>query len=193
MSDKGGQRGEEEKRAGTNGETGSREKEARPSVPAAESAGIPSSGETSEAVRESGDAALRERLREELEPLRFDAVEQVVRRTHPRTFGQRLRAWWNKELEIPVVPGGAAVAMVLFLFGIQQAASPHKRNEAAAGTRQLVEAGGSMYWKDQLEKAVPSAEKPPTSAGDEDESAVREGGWSERGIARAGMEIENKG
>ncbi|MDF2719401.1 MAG: hypothetical protein K0R28_6326, partial [Paenibacillus sp.] len=47
---------------------------------------------------------VKARLDEELRDLRFQGAANVLARTHPRTWAERIRAIWNKEIEIPVVP-----------------------------------------------------------------------------------------
>jgi len=124
---------------------------------------------TGHAVRDSRNEQVKARLAEELGELHFMSHAQVLERTHPRTWPERLRALWNKELEIPVAPGGALVAMALLVFGWYQSDAPKPHN-ALWSKRQLVESGGSTYWKDQLDKvAPPSAEE--TEAGEEQEAS----------------------
>ncbi|TNJ54506.1 hypothetical protein FE784_39900 [Paenibacillus hemerocallicola] len=100
---------------------------------------------------------VKARLDEELRDLRFQGAANVLARTHPRTWAERIRAIWNKEIEIPVVPSGAAVAVLLLMLAIQQTANPDPE-QAAPRNRQLVEAGGNTYWKDEFERAVANAE-----------------------------------
>lgn len=96
---------------------------------------------------------IKERLDEELQGVSFQGQRVVLARTHPRTWTDRLRAVWNAELEIPLVPaGGAAVLLLVCVMtfwsgGEKQSASPTRRGE-------LVEAGGNVYWKEDWEKAV---------------------------------------
>jgi hypothetical protein len=103
--------------------------------------------------------SMNKRLREELDGLRFGGQEDVVRRTHPRSWRDRLRALWNKELEIPVVPLGLSFAVILAVVAASQLRSPEDDGDAASGeARQLIEVGGNTYWKDDYERAVASIE-----------------------------------
>ncbi|MDF2715818.1 MAG: hypothetical protein K0R28_2743 [Paenibacillus sp.] len=100
---------------------------------------------------------VKARLDEELRDLNFQGAANVLARTHPHTRAERIRAVWNKEIEIPVVPSGVAVIVLLLMLAIQQTANPDTE-QAAARNRQLVEAGGNTYWKDEFERAVANAE-----------------------------------
>ncbi|WP_078592850.1 hypothetical protein [Evansella clarkii] len=86
-------------------------------------------------------------LVEELEQYNFTAAGKVTARTHPRSFREKLDRLWNKEINIPLVPVGAA----LFLF--LSAGSMFVISETAPdGQRELIEKGGSIYWSDLLER-----------------------------------------
>lgn len=101
--------------------------------------------------------AAKRRLEAELSGLRFDGADKVMARAFPRSWPERIRAIWNMEIEIPVVPGGTALAVLLLLFAGYQANGPNRGNDGLEG-RQLVEAGGSTYWKDEFDKAVANAQ-----------------------------------
>ncbi|MFB9275693.1 hypothetical protein [Cohnella cellulosilytica] len=100
---------------------------------------------------------MNKRLREELDELRFGGQEDVLRRTHPRSWRDRLLALWNKELEVPVVPLGLSFAVLLAVVAASQLRGPDDGDDASTG-RQLVEVGGNTYWKDDYERAVASIE-----------------------------------
>jgi hypothetical protein len=86
-------------------------------------------------------------LEEELAQYKFTAGEKVTARTHPKFFREKLDRLWNKEINIPLVPVGAA----LFLF--LSAGSAFIISEAEPdGHRELVEKGGNIYWSDLLER-----------------------------------------
>lgn len=57
--------------------------------------------------------AIKQLLDEELQSIHFEGHERVLKMTHPPTFGARLLAFWNKEIEIPVKPIGAIGAIIL--------------------------------------------------------------------------------
>jgi hypothetical protein len=85
--------------------------------------------------------------------LQFDKTALVLERTHPKTLKARIAAFWNKEIaDVPVVPLGAAAAILLTLSAVHI----NKQDPQKDGfqKRQLVEAGGNTYWKDEYEKAV---------------------------------------
>ncbi len=102
--------------------------------------------------------SMNKRLREELEELRFGGQEDVVRRTHPRSWSDRLLALWNKELELPIVPLGLSLVILLAVAAASQLRSSDDGSEAADNRRELVEVGGNTYWKDDYEKAVAAIE-----------------------------------
>jgi len=102
--------------------------------------------------------SMNKRLQEELGGLRFGGQENVLRRTHPQTWRDRLLALWNKELELPVVPLGLSFVVLLAVAAASQLRSSDDGSEAADNRRELVEVGGNTYWKDDYEKAVASIE-----------------------------------
>ncbi|QTH41465.1 hypothetical protein J4772_28600 [Cohnella sp. LGH] len=102
---------------------------------------------------------MNKRLREELEELRFGGQEDVVRRTHPRSWSDRLLALWNMELELPIVPLGLSFVILLAVAAASQLRSfSDDGSEAADNRRELVEVGGNTYWKDDYERAVAAIE-----------------------------------
>ncbi|CAM3911401.1 hypothetical protein COLU111180_13985 [Cohnella lubricantis] len=105
---------------------------------------------------------IRDRLDEELGDLRFLRSAEVLDRTHPRSLPAKLRALWNYEFELPLLPIGASFAVLLaILFVAQLQENTDNRQRAAVmprAERQLVEAGGNTYWKDEYEKAVRGVE-----------------------------------
>jgi len=103
---------------------------------------------------------IKKRLDEELGGLRFGGQEETVRRTHPRSWRDRLRTFWNKDIEIPLLPLGASLAVILAVAAIYQLsdAKNDSGDSAQQDERQLIEAGGNTYWKDDYERAVASIE-----------------------------------
>ncbi|WP_342438671.1 hypothetical protein NSS79_06025 [Paenibacillus sp. FSL L8-0436] len=100
---------------------------------------------------------IKQRLDEELLPVTFTGHEQVLRQTHPPAGRARLLALWNKELEIPLKAVGACTAILV--TGALLLYSPHTGTETQQavqqpGQRELIKAGGNMYWKDIYERAV---------------------------------------
>ncbi len=99
---------------------------------------------------------IHRRLKDELSEVYFDQTDLVLQRTHPRTWGQRIRMLWNREIELPLVPIGLAAAFLIGIAIFQQGADPQQGDPLTP--RQMVEAGGNIYWADAYEKAVSSRE-----------------------------------
>ncbi|MCQ6561075.1 hypothetical protein [Paenibacillus mendelii] len=97
---------------------------------------------------------MKSRLDEELDGITFTGHAQVRNRTHPRTWRDRLSAFWNKELELPLVPIGAAAALLLFWGVSQQPEDSVSEEDLRLTQRELIETGGNTYWKDVYEEAV---------------------------------------
>lgn len=101
--------------------------------------------------------AIKQLLDEELQSIHFEGHERVLKMTHPPTFGARLLALWNKEIEIPVKPIGAigAIILVVTLTLYQPEVKHHPQQGVQQHkNRELIEAGGNTYWKDIYEQAV---------------------------------------
>lgn len=101
--------------------------------------------------------AIKQQLDEELQPIHFEGHERVLKMTHPPTFRARLFALWNKEIEIPVKPIGAIVAIILVVsLSLHQPEVKHQPQQSVQQqpNRELIEAGGNTYWKDIYEQAV---------------------------------------
>lgn len=101
--------------------------------------------------------AIKQQLDDELNEIQFTGHERVILQTHPLAFGARLFSLWNKEIEIPVKPLGAIA--VLFLVATLALHQPGMGNTPQQSMqpseqRELIEAGGNMYWKDIYEQAV---------------------------------------
>ncbi|WP_158629981.1 hypothetical protein [Cohnella sp. AR92] len=105
---------------------------------------------------------IRKKLDEELGDLHFLKSAEVLERTHPRSWRAKLRAIWNYELELPLIPISASLAVLLaILFVVPFKGDVYKgerRGDSPHADRQLVEAGGNTYWKDDYEKAVEDVE-----------------------------------
>ncbi|OZB97728.1 hypothetical protein [Paenibacillus sp. XY044] len=99
---------------------------------------------------------IKQALEQELSEIHFTQAAEVLRATHPRSWRDRVRAFLNKELELPLVPLGTASLFLLaaaFVYHvvdqpkIHPVGSPQHRHE-------LIEEGGSYYWKDEYERKV---------------------------------------
>ena len=95
--------------------------------------------------------SVKRQLEHELKQITFTKHQEVLKRTHPVSLKQKLRAFWNKEVEIPLIPIGAVLTLVFFTWGISEFNHEH---EPLTVKRELVQVGGNTYWKDELEKVV---------------------------------------
>ncbi|MBD3922044.1 hypothetical protein H8B09_25000 [Paenibacillus sp. PR3] len=105
---------------------------------------------------------IRTKLEEELGEMHFLKSAEVVARTHPRSLWAKLRAVWNYELELPLISIGASFAVLVAIVFVTQLEEKVDKAEPTRNLpraeRQLVEAGGNTYWKDDYEKAVDDVE-----------------------------------
>ncbi|RXZ81635.1 hypothetical protein EBB07_13305 [Paenibacillaceae bacterium] len=86
--------------------------------------------------------------------MKFHSSETVIRRTHPKTWHERLKKFWNKELELPVLPLGAAFTL-LFIFAVTTLPGGNRNPVNPEPFKEgLIEAGGNIYWKKDYERAV---------------------------------------
>ncbi|KOP67542.1 hypothetical protein AMS62_21570 [Bacillus sp. FJAT-18019] len=106
----------------------------------------------------NGKKDISGKIIQELEDVRFQGAEKVIARTFPKSGRERLASLWNKEIEIP----GAVIAYVsasvfILVIGIylwkDPVMKPAPSVSLQAGT-ELLEVGGSIYWKDQYERVV---------------------------------------
>ncbi|WP_342564605.1 hypothetical protein NST84_05380 [Paenibacillus sp. FSL R7-0345] len=106
---------------------------------------------------DNGREMIRQRLEEELTHVTFSGHDRVLEQTHPPTFRGRLAALWNKELEISLGTLGAAAAVLttgVLLFYAPQMTTEQQQSIQPQERRELIETGGSTYWKDLYEQAV---------------------------------------
>lgn len=94
---------------------------------------------------------MKEQLDKELQHIRFTKQQEVLKRTHPVHFKERLASLWNKEIEISLLPICTVMTFLFLSLGIWGFTNEKEHQPLQ---RELVEAGGNVYWKDQLEKAV---------------------------------------
>ncbi|MCJ8010536.1 hypothetical protein MUG84_02120 [Paenibacillus sp. KQZ6P-2] len=108
---------------------------------------------------------MKQELDWELSGLQFGKQAEVIRRTHPSTLKDRLRSFWNKELELPVIPLGTAIALLLTAVYLYHAVREPKQAPVSgeAKQRELIETGGSFYWKDEFERRLARIENPDQS------------------------------
>lgn len=97
---------------------------------------------------------ITQQLKKELAELQFTGHTKVIRRTHPTTWRQKMISWWNKEIELPLLPIGTALAAVIIVMSIIPGQSAPKETNDLAKPRVLVEEGGNIYWEDVYKRAV---------------------------------------
>lgn len=98
-----------------------------------------------------GKVKIKQQLDKELQHIRFTKQHEVLKRTHPVDFKERLASFWNKEIEIPLLPICTIITCLFLSVGIWGFTNEKEHQPLQ---RELVEAGGNVYWKDQLERAV---------------------------------------
>ncbi|KGE19090.1 hypothetical protein [Paenibacillus wynnii] len=101
--------------------------------------------------------AIKQQLDEKLELIRFTGHERVIRRTHPPTLRNRLLMFWNKEIVLPLKPIAALSAIILVTIVAvhsTQIEEPQLSVTQQPETRELIEAGGNIYWKDVYKQVV---------------------------------------
>jgi hypothetical protein len=88
----------------------------------------------------------------ELRELHFTSYESVLQKTQPRSLTEKLSTFWNKELEIPVLPVVFAAGLFFTVLTIED--DLNKQDITARNDNEMIQIAGSMYWKDDYEKAV---------------------------------------
>jgi len=106
----------------------------------------------------NGKQDIAEKLNQELKDIHFQGADKVISRTFPKSGGERLASLWNKEIEIPAAMIGYVSSGVLVLvLGIYLWKAPLIKPAPSASLQagtELLEVGGSIYWKDQYERMV---------------------------------------
>jgi hypothetical protein len=98
---------------------------------------------------------IKHKLDSELADIRFDRTDDVVKRTHPKSWVSRGRALWNKEIELPLMPVSTALVLLLTAAAIYHYKAPAADPELALlDKRQLIETGGNFYWQDEFDRVV---------------------------------------
>ncbi|MYL53865.1 hypothetical protein GLW08_11010 [Pontibacillus yanchengensis] len=91
---------------------------------------------------------VQQKVDQELEHVTFQSQAQVLEKVKPSTKKQRLQAWLNKEVEVPLVP--AATASLLLFASLTFPPfflSNNQEHPTVHDTDELIERGGSVYWK----------------------------------------------
>ncbi|KMJ58328.1 hypothetical protein AB685_10515 [Bacillus sp. LL01] len=103
-------------------------------------------------MHQKENRAVKEKLDHELGELYFTGHERVLRKTHPKSFNEKLSSFWNKELEIPVLP--IVLTVGLFFTTISIKSELFHTETHLRADREMIEFAGYTYWKDDFEKAV---------------------------------------
>ncbi|NLP50629.1 hypothetical protein [Bacillus sp. RO1] len=96
--------------------------------------------------------AVRERLDNELKDLHFTGCEKVLQKTHPKSFTEKLSSFWNKEIELPILP--VVVATMLILSTISLRVDRDNVVITTQADREIIRIAGYTYWKDDYERVV---------------------------------------
>lgn len=96
---------------------------------------------------------LKQKLDDELRHVKFTKQQDVLSQINHVTWKEKLSSFLNKEIEIPLMPFFAATTIVFLSWGIWTFTN-EKDHHPLISHQELVEAGGNIYWKDQLERAV---------------------------------------
>ncbi|SET36028.1 hypothetical protein SAMN05216389_109164 [Oceanobacillus limi] len=94
---------------------------------------------------------LKNQLENELQSLHFSSQKEVLDQAYPTTWKQKIAQLWNKEIEIPLLPVSAIVALLVCSYGYKEI---HMNDENEKQEKVLVELAGNTYWKDELEREM---------------------------------------
>lgn len=95
--------------------------------------------------------AIKEKLQKELALITFSSSEEVLKRTQPKTFSQKIKEWWNKEISVSLVPVGIATLLLISL-SITPSLFNENKQEQQPQQRQIIQVGGNFYWNDLYEE-----------------------------------------
>lgn len=93
---------------------------------------------------------VKQKLDEELRTLQFTKQADVLEKLIQPTQKDKLHAWWNKEIAIPILPVSSAVFLLLFGYGFFTLYDSYEENEE----KTVIEINGNTYWKDELERRI---------------------------------------
>ncbi|WP_404449599.1 hypothetical protein LG307_07970 [Sutcliffiella horikoshii] len=96
--------------------------------------------------------AVKERLDHELKDFHFTGCEKVLQKTHQNSFAEKLSSFWNKEIELPILP--LVVAAVLMISTISLKDDLNNEVTSSETQREIIKIAGYSYWKDDYERAV---------------------------------------
>ncbi|WP_404350976.1 hypothetical protein LG311_07865 [Sutcliffiella horikoshii] len=96
--------------------------------------------------------AVKERLDHELKDFHFTGCEKVIQKTHPKSFVEKLSSFWNKEIELPVLPIVLAATLIFSTISLRDDLNSEVTTTQAE--REIIQIAGYTYWKDDYERAV---------------------------------------
>lgn len=111
-------------------------------------------------VDRAEQANVKAQLDAELSELRFQGSERVFRSVGRVTFRQKLRAFWNAEVGLPVLPLAAIVVIAAgtWMFSRIRPEQPGAGTAEETVAARVIEAGGNHYRQDEYERMVASLE-----------------------------------
>lgn len=95
----------------------------------------------------------KQKLDDELQYVKFTKQEDVLNIVNQVTWKEKFSSFMNKEIEIPLMPIITTVSLLFLSWGLWTFTN-EKDSQPLLTHQELVEAGGNIYWKDQLERAV---------------------------------------
>ncbi|MGD7052432.1 hypothetical protein [Sutcliffiella horikoshii] len=96
--------------------------------------------------------AVKERLDHEIKDFHFTGCEKVIQKTHPKSFAQKLSSFWNKEIELPVLPMVVTATLIFSTISLKDDLNSEVTTTQAE--REIIQIAGYTYWKDDYERAV---------------------------------------
>ncbi|WP_216830347.1 hypothetical protein [Alkalihalobacterium elongatum] len=93
---------------------------------------------------------LHQKLEQELNAHTFQNTEAVIKRTHPKTWSERVSRWLNKDIEVSLLPVSATVCGALLLVTLPFVSI----NDSADQKGELVNLKGSIYWSEMIEERL---------------------------------------
>lgn len=92
---------------------------------------------------------VKKQLDHELSGLHFTSQKHVLEQLHAITWKEKVASFWNKEIELPLLPISAVFMLLIVGFGAKELLkNPHIEEQT------VIKAGGSFYWKDDFERMV---------------------------------------
>jgi hypothetical protein len=96
---------------------------------------------------------LKNQLDKELGPIQFSRHQEVLSSVYPKTWKQKFRRLWNKEITIPLLPVSAAFVLFIVMIGYVEI-RPTDPSITSNQERVLIDVAGNYYWKDDFEREL---------------------------------------